>query len=118
MEKKLEPAEVIKAEGPKKRTRKPLSKEQKLAMAKGREEAIEKAANLKPAVYVQYQGAEIEVGALIEAAKEDFRSEKKRTRVTDLKLYVKPEEQTAYYVINEKFEGKVFFLDGNVTRPE
>ena len=118
MAEKLEPVEEIKAEAPKKRTRKPVSKELKQTAAKARAEVAEKAANLKPLVYVQYQGAEIEVGALLEAAKEDFHSEKKRTRITDLKLYIKPEELTAYYVINEKFEGKVTYLDGNVTRPE
>ena len=117
MDEKLEPVEE-KAEAPKKRSRKPMSKEQKQAMTKARAEAAEKAANLKPSVYVQYQGSEIEVGTLLEAVKADFHSEKKRTRITDLKLYVKPEEQTAYYVINEKFEGKVTYLDGNVTCPE
>ena len=118
MEEKLAPVEETKAEAPKKRSRKPISKEHKQAMAKARADAAEKAAHLKPSVYVKYQGSEIEVGTLLEAAKEDFHSEKKRTRITDLKLYIKPEEQTAYYVINEKFEGKVFYLDGNVSCPE
>lgn len=118
MDEKKVPAEETKAESPKKKIRKPISKEQKQAAAKARAEAAEKAANLKPSVYVQYQGAEIEVGTLLEAAKADFHSEKKRTRITDLKLYIKPEELTAYYVINEKFEGKITYLDGNVTCPE
>ena len=117
MEEKLEAVEETKTET-KKKSRKPMSKEHKQAMAKARAEAAEKAANLKPSVYVQYLGSEIDVDALLEAAKADFHSEKKRTRVTDLKLYIKPEEQTAYYVINEKFEGKVFYLDGSVTCPE
>lgn len=117
MDEKVTPAEGTKAEAPKKKTRKPANKEQKPTVAKTRAEAA-KAADLKPSVYVQYQGAEIEVGALLEAVKADFHSEKKRTRITDLKLYVKPEELTAYYVINEKFEGKVTYLDGNVTCPE
>ena len=29
--------------------------------------------------------------------------------ITDLKLYVKPEERTAYYVVNEKFRGSISF---------
>lgn len=58
-------------------------------------------------VYIQFQDTEIEVGDLMEAARAAFRAEKKRTAVKDLKLYVKPEEKAAYYVINEKFEGKV-----------
>ena len=28
---------------------------------------------------------------------------------TDLKLYVKPEERTAYYVVNEKYTGSVSY---------
>ena len=118
MEEKLVPVEETKAEAPKKRTRKPMSKEQKQAAAKARAEAAEKAANLKPTVYVQYQGSEINIEALLEAAKADFHSYKKRTRVTDLKLYIKPEELTAYYVINEEYEGKIVYLDGNVSYPE
>ena len=49
----------------------------------------------------------MDVSALVEAAKTAFHSQKKRTLVTDLKLYMKPEERAAYYVINEKFEGKI-----------
>ena len=45
----------------------------------------------------------------MEAAKAGFRQEKKRTPITDLKLYVKPEERTAYYVVNETFNGSVAF---------
>ena len=48
-------------------------------------------------------------GSLVEVAKADFKQTKKRTPITDLKLYVKPEEHTAYYVINEKFNGSVAF---------
>ena len=58
---------------------------------------------------MQFQGSEVELDALVEAAKADFRQEKKRTPITDLKLYVKPEERTAYYVVNEKFRGSISF---------
>ena len=74
-----------------------------------REEQKLLAENLKPEVYVQYEGAEIAVNDLVDAARAEFRKEKKRTRITGMKLYVKPEERTAYYVINEKSEGKVAF---------
>jgi len=36
-------------------------------------------------------------------------AEKKRTLTTGLKLYVKPEEHAAYYVVNEKFIGSIFY---------
>ena len=58
-------------------------------------------------VYVQFQDTEVEVGTLMDAARAAFREVKKRTAIKDMKLYIKPEEKAAYYVINEKFAGKV-----------
>lgn len=89
--------------------RKPMSAEEKEAAAKLRAVEKEKADNLKPELILQYQGTDVNMAALAEAAKADFHSQKKRTRVTDLKLYIKPEEHTAYYVINGSVEGKISF---------
>ena len=96
---------------PKKRRggRKPYTPEQKASAEKAREVAKRKADNLVPEVIIQYQGSEANVTALIETAKAEFRSVKKRTRITDLKLYIKPEEHAAYYVVNESYDGKVSF---------
>ncbi len=97
-------------QAPKKRGgRKPMTAEEKAAAAKARAESKAKADGLKPTVVVQFQGAEVDLDTLVEAAKADFRQTKKRTPITDLKLYVKPEERTAYYVVNEKFNGSVSF---------
>ena len=87
--------------------RQPMTAEEKEAAAKARAEEKEKAAHLVPDIVVQYQGGEIAMSTLVEAAKADFHKEKKRTLVTDLKLYVKPEEHMVYYVINKNYEGKV-----------
>ena len=89
--------------------RKPMTPEQKAEAAKLRAQQKQMAENLKPDVYVQFQESQAVINDLIEAAKDEFRKEKKRTRITDMKLYVKPEERTAYYVINEKVEGKVTY---------
>ncbi len=95
-------------QAPKKRGgRKPMTAEEKAAAAKARAESKAKADSLKPTVIVQFQGAEVDVDALVDAAKADFRQVKKRTPITGLKLYVKPEEQMAYYVINEQHNGSV-----------
>ena len=96
---------------PKKRRggRKPFTAEQRAAAAKAREEVKQKAANLIPEVHVQYQDSDADMQTLITAAREDFRTVKKRMRITDMKLYVKPEERTAYYVINGEFSGKVTY---------
>lgn len=88
---------------------KPLTEAEKKARAKEREAIKQKAANLKPVTHVQYQDVDVTVEDLIEAAKADFRSARKRTPITDLQLYVKPEERTAYYVINESYEGQISF---------
>ena len=56
---------------------------------------------------MQYQGGEIDMSSLVEAAKADFHKTKKRTLVTAMKIYFKPEEQAAYYVINGSYEGKI-----------
>lgn len=89
--------------------RKPMTPEEKAAAAAERAIEKAKAANLRPEIFVQYQGTQTDMNILLEAAKTDFRAGKKRTRITDLKLYVKPEEHVAYYVINEKYEGKISF---------
>ena len=95
------------SEPKKKPGRKPMSAEEKAAAAKLRAEEKKKADDLKPEIVLQYQGGETDVTALVEAAKADFHSVKKRTLVTSLKLYIKPEEGAAYYVINEDHNGKI-----------
>ena len=98
------------AEKPKRRGgRQAMTPEQKAAAAKARAEEKAKAESMKPEVFVQFQGGEISVDALADAAKDDFHQNKKRTLVTALKLYVKPEEYTAYYVVNGEYEGKITF---------
>lgn len=93
----------------KKPGRKPMTQEEKAAADKARAESKAKADNLKPTFIMQFQDSEIDLDMLAEAAKADFRQVKKRTPVTDLKLYVKPEERMAYYVINEKYNGSVSY---------
>ena len=98
----------ITEQAPKKRGgRKPMTAEEKAAAAKARAVSKAKATSLKPTIIVQFQGAEVDMDTLVETAKADFWQAKKRTPITDLKLYVKPEERTAYYVVNEKHNGSV-----------
>ena len=76
---------------------------------KAKAEGPEGAAPKALAVFVQYQDTEIEIDDLVERAKSAFREEHKRTPIKELRLYVKPEERAAYYVINDKADGKVDF---------
>ena len=87
--------------------RQPMTAEEKEAAAKLRAEEKAKAATLKPELTIQYQSSEVSMTTLVEAAKADFHKTKKRTLVTALALYVKPEESMCYYVINGIYEGKI-----------
>ena len=49
--------------------RQPMTDEEKEAAAKVRAEEKERAENLKPEIVVQYQGGEIDMAALVEAAR-------------------------------------------------
>lgn len=93
----------------KKTGRKTMTPEEKAAAAKARAAEKAKADQMKPELILQFQGAETDLNALVEAAKADFRAVKKRTPITGLKLYVKPEEQTVYYVVNETHTGSIPF---------
>ena len=98
------------ADAPKERKKpgpKPKTAAQKAEDAKKRAALKQAAADMKPEVILQYQSAEAQVDALIEAAKAQFKAAHKRTLITSLTLYLKPEENAAYYVINEKNSGKV-----------
>ena len=89
--------------------RKPMTPEQKAAAAEARAAAKAQADNLKPEFIIQYQGTDTDLSVLVETAKADFRQTKKRTLITELKLYVKPEDSMAYYVINGQFEGNISY---------
>ena len=89
--------------------RKPMTEKEKAEAAKKRAQEKALAANMKPVMVLQYQGEEIDAGQLVEAAKADFKEKKKRTLITSLTLYLKPEERAAYYVINGDYDGKVSY---------
>lgn len=88
-----------------------VAKAAKQAVGGGAKAAGKISSSLIPApeVVVQYSGAEIGASALTDAAVAQFKAAKKRARIKDIKLYIKPEERAAYYVINGSFNGKVDF---------
>ena len=94
-------------QGEKKTGRRARTEEEKAATAAARAARKEKAANMKPVVVLQYQGKDTEIATLIEAAKADFKAAKKRTPITELTVYLKPEENAAYYVVNGEFSRKL-----------
>lgn len=60
-------------------------------------------------IYVQFLGREVSAKELSEKIKEIWTNEmgKKATDLKDLKVYIKPEEMAAYYVINGDITGCV-----------
>lgn len=63
---------------------------------------------MKTSVFVEYQGLQVEEKELIAKIKELWLNEGNKIKdIKELKLYVKPEEYAAYYVINEDNSGKI-----------
>ena len=85
-----------------KETAKPAREKKPSRAAKKAEE------ELKPEVFIQYQGNEAIVADVIEKAKNEFVADGHRaSSIKSLQVYLKPEEFAAYYVINQKFAGRV-----------
>lgn len=92
-----------KKEAPKKETTKPAKEAKSTKEAK---KVVKE--ELKPEVFIQYQGRESVVADAIEKAKAEFVADGHRvSSIKSLQVYLKPEEYAAYYVINEKFAGRV-----------
>ena len=64
-----------------------------------RKTAAPKAAPVMTAV-VQYGGREFNVAEITERAYKVYKSEHKRKAVSEFTVYVKPEENVAYYTVN------------------
>lgn len=63
---------------------------------------------MKTALFVEFGGKQTEDKALVAQAKELWVAEGKKVKdIKTLNLYVKPEENAAYYVINDDFSGKI-----------
>ena len=62
-----------------------------------------------PEVFVQYgPNGEASVEAVVERIKNEYAAQGHRlSSIKSMKVYVKPEERSAYYVINEKTQGRV-----------
>ncbi|MGN0345049.1 MAG: DUF6465 family protein [Lachnospiraceae bacterium] len=98
--KEVAPAKEVKADK-KKPGRKPGSKTKTTKAAK-KEEAVTE-------VYVQYgPNGEAAVDAVVDRIRNEYVAQGHRaSSIKSLKVYVKPEERSAYYVINEKVQGRV-----------
>lgn len=63
---------------------------------------------MKTSMYVEYQGLQFEEKDIIAKVKELWVNDGNKIKdIKELKLYIKPEESTVYYVINEETSGKI-----------
>lgn len=67
---------------------------------KAKKETVKKAveAEIKDEVFVQFAGVEVNVEAVVAAAKADYKAKGHRTPKT-VSVYIKPEEGVAYYTV-------------------
>ena len=63
---------------------------------------------MKTSMYVEYQGLQVEEKEIITKVKELWVNDGNKIKdIKELKLYIKPEEAAAYYVINDETSGKI-----------
>lgn len=110
--------EAVKAEAevkpaqPKKRGRKPASekaaaeKTAKPAAKKAPAKRASKPAEKKIITKIQFGANEYDTEDIAAACKADYKA-KTNGHVRSLTVYIKPEEATAYYVVNNKYSDKV-----------
>lgn len=86
-----------------------LELEKKTTKKRQTKKMVTKSSNpLSTKVVFQYNGSEVELQCLIEKAKQAFLEESgKDTLIQSLDIYVKPEDNAAYYVVNGSAAGKV-----------
>ena len=63
---------------------------------------------MKSAFYVEYAGNQVEAKAVIAQAKAIWTQQGNKMKdLTSLNLYVKPEENSVYYVFNDEISGQL-----------
>ena len=92
-----------KAAAPKKETK----DAEKKAPAKKATTTAKKTTEKKEEIFIQFAGFEFSDAELIEKVKANYTAETGKKIFKNVKLYVKPEEMMVYYVVNEKYLGKV-----------
>lgn len=66
---------------------------------------------MKSNIYVEFYGEQVSQAELVEEVKKIWKDEgKKLEDLTDIKLYLKPEEDRVYYVLNDTELGS-FLID-------
>ena len=100
----VEKKETVKKEAaPKKEAaakKEPVKKETAAKKAPARRTAAKKAEDVKATVTIQFAGKEVGAKNILEEAKKAFAAANKGVEIKTIDIYVKPEENAAYYVVN------------------
>ena len=81
---------------------------EKVAAAAKTETAPAKKEVSQPEIFIQYGSGESSVGAVVERIRNEYVEQGHRlSSIKSLKVYLKPEDRSAYYVINDKVAGRV-----------
>ena len=102
------PAAEVKIEAPAKK--KPAAKKAPAKKAEKAPEADEKPVAKKASdkvakVVVQFKGKEYDTEEIVNMCKAAYKADNSRKQVRSLEVYIKPEEDKAYYVVNGKGDG-------------
>lgn len=63
--------------------------------------------SIKTEICLQYRSRETDTEQMIQRVKEDYASRSNSAEITSIQLYIKPEEWTIYYVVNDGIVGKI-----------
>ncbi len=81
---------------------------EKQATAAAKKPAAKKtttAKETKTSVYIEFNGAKVAVDEVVENVKATYKANGGKAAIKTLEIYVKPEEQAAYFVVNGELEG-------------
>lgn len=62
---------------------------------------------IKTEICLQYRSRETDTEQMIQRVREDYESRINSAEITSIQLYIKPEEWTIYYVVNDGIVGKI-----------
>lgn len=65
-----------------------------------------KKATEKVTAYVEFAGKQISTAEIADKVRAEYKAEGNKAIIRSIELYIKPEENTAYYVVNGNAEGK------------
>lgn len=63
--------------------------------------------NLTEEMFLQFGEKEVSIASISEKVKQSYHDSSHETELKDIKIYIKPEDNKAYYVANEEIEGSV-----------